>query len=305
MPVGSRAYASNTLESGWIPSPLPAVYTGEKMKKYREWLPADGYESGGSIGGSFVSANIEDYYVTPYELGYGPFVKFDHDFIGRDALQKKALEPHRKKVTFEWNGADAATIFASLFVPGAENYKFFDLPIANYSSSSYDAVTLSGKTVGLSMFGGYSYNERTALSLGVVDPGIEYGDVLTLLWGEVITVASAMFAAALSAWASPVAVGTPSPAIQQLRRHVLDANVNTLTFRSMDSIFDTRIVARSGPVWELPRRDATLDFSYEFDGKTHPASDILDGNFTNALLIMKHGQIVYEKYRSNTTGSGA
>ena len=25
--VGSRAYATNTLESGWIPSPLPAVYT--------------------------------------------------------------------------------------------------------------------------------------------------------------------------------------------------------------------------------------------------------------------------------------
>ena len=41
VPVGSRAYASNTLESGWIPSPLPAVYTGEKMKKYREWLPAN------------------------------------------------------------------------------------------------------------------------------------------------------------------------------------------------------------------------------------------------------------------------
>ena len=31
-PVGSRAYASNTLESGWIPSPLPAIYTGEKLK---------------------------------------------------------------------------------------------------------------------------------------------------------------------------------------------------------------------------------------------------------------------------------
>ena len=26
--VGARAYATNTLESGWIPSPLPAVYTG-------------------------------------------------------------------------------------------------------------------------------------------------------------------------------------------------------------------------------------------------------------------------------------
>jgi vanillate/3-O-methylgallate O-demethylase len=184
VPVGSRAYASNTLESGWIPSPLPAVYTGEKMKKYREWLPANGYEATGSIGGSFVSDNIEDYYLTPYELGYGPFVKFDHDFIGREALEKKSKEPQRKKVTFEWNSEDMAKIFASLFQPGGENYKFFDLPLANYASSSYDKVSMGGKTVGYSMFGGYSYNERSALSLGVVDANINVGDVLTLTWGE-------------------------------------------------------------------------------------------------------------------------
>src|SRR5690606_33760637 len=36
--VGGRAYSSNAVESGWIPSPLPAVYSGEKMKPYREWL---------------------------------------------------------------------------------------------------------------------------------------------------------------------------------------------------------------------------------------------------------------------------
>ena len=60
------------------------------MKAYREWLPANSYEATGSIGGSFVSDNIEDYYSTPYELGYGPFVKFDHDFIGREALEKMA-----------------------------------------------------------------------------------------------------------------------------------------------------------------------------------------------------------------------
>ena len=182
--VGSRAYASNTLESGWIPSPLPAVYTGASMKKYREWLPAGGYEGTGSIGGSFVSGNIEDYYLTPYELGYGPFVKFDHDFAGRAALEKMAGKPHRKKVTFEWNGDDLAKIYASLFKPGTQHYKFFDLPIANYASSSYDRVSMGGKTVGFSMFGGYSYNERCGLSLGVVDPGINEGDVLTLTWGE-------------------------------------------------------------------------------------------------------------------------
>ena len=184
VPVGSRAYASNTLESGWIPSPLPAVYTGESMRKYRQWLPATGYEATGSIGGSFVSERIEDYYLTPYELGYGPFVKFDHDFAGRTALEKLADKPRRKKVTFEWNGEDLAKIYASLFVPGTENYKFFDLPIANYASSSYDKVTLGGRVVGYSMFGGYSYNERAALSLGVVDGHINIGDVLTLVWGE-------------------------------------------------------------------------------------------------------------------------
>ena len=182
--VGARAYSSNTLESGWIPSPLPAVYTGEKMKKYREWLPTTGYEASGSIGGSFVSDDIEDYYLTPYELGYGPFIKFDHDFIGREALEKLAKEPHRKKVTFAWNADDMAKIQASLFQPGADNYKFFDLPNANYASSSYDKVMRGGKVVGLSMFAGYSFNERTALSLGVVDPDINVGDVLTLVWGE-------------------------------------------------------------------------------------------------------------------------
>ncbi len=182
--VGSRAYASNTLESGWIPSPLPAIYTGEKMKKYREWLPASSYEGTGSIGGSYVADTIESYYLTPYELGYGQFVKFDHDFIGREALEKKAKDSHRRKVTFEWHGADVTKILASLFVPGGETYKYFDLPLANYASSSYDRVTKGGKDVGLSMFAGYSYNERTALSLGVVDPGIQQGDVLTLVWGE-------------------------------------------------------------------------------------------------------------------------
>jgi len=182
--VGARAYSSNTLESGWIPSPLPAVYTGERMRAYREWLPTNGYEASGSIGGSFVSDNIEDYYLTPYELGYGPFVKFDHDFIGREALEKIADRPHRKKVTFAWNGEDMTKIYASLFQPDGENYKFFDLPNSNYASSSYDKVLRKGKIVGFSMFGGYSYNERTALSLGVVDPDVNIGDELTLVWGE-------------------------------------------------------------------------------------------------------------------------
>jgi vanillate/3-O-methylgallate O-demethylase len=183
-PVGARAYATNTLESGWIPSPLPAVYTGDKMKAYREWLPAGSYEATGSLGGSFVSQNIEDYYVTPYELGYGPFVKFDHDFIGADALKKIDGKAHRRKVTFAWNGEDVAKVFASMFDGSGPAYKYIDLPLSNYASASYDRISKDGKTVGFSMFAGYSFNERSMLSLGIVDPGIREGEEVKLTWGE-------------------------------------------------------------------------------------------------------------------------
>jgi vanillate/3-O-methylgallate O-demethylase len=182
--VGARAYATNTLESGWIPSPLPAVYTDERMKKYREWLPATSYEATGGLGGSFVSSNIEDYYVTPYEIGYGPFVKFDHEFIGREALEKIADQPHRKKVTFAWNGEDVTKIFESLFQSDEDHYKYIDLPLSNYASASFDKITRRGKVVGASMFAGYSYNERSMLSLGIVDPDVEIGSEVTLVWGE-------------------------------------------------------------------------------------------------------------------------
>ena len=71
-PCGARAYASNTLESGWIPSPLPAIYTGEELRGYREWLAADSYEATNTLAGSFVSDDIEDYYLNPWELGLRP-----------------------------------------------------------------------------------------------------------------------------------------------------------------------------------------------------------------------------------------
>ena len=182
--VGARAYATNTLESGWIPSPLPAVYTGEKMKAYREWLPATSYEAIGSIGGSFYSNNIEDYYMTPHALGYGAFIKFDHDFIGREALEKMADQPQRKKVTLAWNADDVVKVFRSMLEPGEEHFKYIDLPLSNYTSATYDKVLSGDKVVGFSMFGGYSYNERSMLSLAVVDPDIEIGSEVTLIWGE-------------------------------------------------------------------------------------------------------------------------
>jgi len=183
--VGSRAYSTNTLESGWIPSPLPGIYTGDgMMAEYRQWLGADSYEAVGSIGGSMVSRNIEDYYVNPFELGYGFYIGWKTDFIGKQALQAMKDKPQRKKVTFEWNADDVVKVIASGFQRDEAPYKWIDFPQPNYASTSADLILHDGKQVGMSMFNGYSYNERCMLSLGVVNPDIDVGDVLTLVWGE-------------------------------------------------------------------------------------------------------------------------
>lgn len=182
--VGARTYPTSTLESGWIPSPLPAVYTGEKLRPYREWLPAKSYEGTASLGGSFYSRNIEDYYLTPYDLGYGFFVKFDHDFVGRSALEKVAANPRRRKVTLAWNGEDVTRVFGGLF-GGDKAAKYIDLPIANYATLPYDEVRKGGKRVGLSTYTGYTCNERAMLSLAIVDVAeSEPGTEVTVVWGE-------------------------------------------------------------------------------------------------------------------------
>jgi vanillate/3-O-methylgallate O-demethylase len=183
---GSRAYSTNTLESGWIPSPLPGIYTGDgMMAEYRDWLGSDMYEAAGAIGGSYVSDNIEDYYVNPFELGYDFYIGWKKDdFVGKEALARmKESGTNRKKVTFEWNKEDVLKVIASAFDDGIP-YKWIDFPQPNYASSSADMVMHGDRQVGMSMFNGYSYNERCVLSLGVVDQSVTVGDVLTLKWGE-------------------------------------------------------------------------------------------------------------------------
>jgi vanillate/3-O-methylgallate O-demethylase len=184
-PVGSRAYSCNTLESGWIPSPLPAVYTSEELRPYREWLGADSYEATNALAGSFVSDDIRDYYLNPWEMGYGTFVKFDHDFVGRDALAAVTPETQRRKVTLAWHPEDVGRILASPADPKGPGYQFFDLPNANYGSSNYDSIVdADGKVVGLSLFTGYSANERAVLSLSTVDPDVPIGAEVRVIWGE-------------------------------------------------------------------------------------------------------------------------
>ena len=182
--VGGRAYSSNTLESGWVPSPLPAVYSGEGLRAYREWLPAKGYEGSASLGGSFLSGRIVDYYFTPWDLGYGHYVKFDHDFVGREALERMADGPHRRKVTLALDDDDVTQTIGTMFRKTGRA-KFVDWPSAVYSMHPYDAVTVDGEPAGVSTWIGYSSNEGKMLTLAILDEEhAEPGTDVTLVWGE-------------------------------------------------------------------------------------------------------------------------
>ena len=182
--VGARAYSSNALESGWIPSPLPAVYTGASMKAYREWLPATGYEAAASIGGSFYSQNIEDYYFTPWDMAYDGFMKFDHDFIGREALEKMSNNRHRKKVTLALDNGDVTRVLGSAFQKH-NRAKFIDWPSAVYTMHPFDRVIVDGKTAGISTWIGYTANEGKMLTLAVLDAEhAEPGTEVIFVWGE-------------------------------------------------------------------------------------------------------------------------
>ena len=182
--VGGRAYGICAVEAGWIPSPLQAIYSSEKMRDYREWLPASSFEANASIGGSFVSDRIEDYYMTPWDLDYGRIINFNHEFIGREALEEMKDRPHRQKVTLEWNSDDVAALEASI-LKGEDNGKYLEAPNAHYAAHPYDQVLIKGELAGISTYPGYISVDHQWISLATLDEAeVEFGKEVTVIWGE-------------------------------------------------------------------------------------------------------------------------
>ncbi|MET4591987.1 aminomethyl transferase family protein [Arthrobacter sp. 754] len=179
--VGAKGYSTANLESGWVPSPVPAIFSDDALRAYREWLPAP---AAGSLGGSFDSADIEDYYLTPYDLDYGRSVAFDHDFVGSDALKGLPQGSHRRKVTLVWNPDDVQEAIGSLLRPGLPA-KYIELPKARYALYQVDHVLQDGAGIGQSFDCGYIANEQSFVSLASLDPGTaEIGAEVSVLWGE-------------------------------------------------------------------------------------------------------------------------
>ena len=179
---GSIAYGSTLAESGWIPLPIPAIYTSEELRAYREWLPAMTIENVGTfLAGSFRPESIESYYRTPWDLGYGHMIKFDHDFIGREALEKMREEPHGQKAYLVWNSDDAARVASGSEVGVPEQYR--PLHPFKMSVQYHDQVLEGDDFVGTTHVHAYTVNVGW-VSLACLRGDVTDGQEVEILWGE-------------------------------------------------------------------------------------------------------------------------
>jgi len=181
---GALSYASTTAESGWVGGIVPAIYTSPSLADYRRWLP-DGALENFNLGftwGSYDPDSIEGYYLTPWDLGYGHIIKFDHEFIGRDALQKLADAPARQKAWLVWNEEDTRRVLADGELgTGPDAPKLLPWPM----SPSWDRIELGGELVGFTQLSGFTVNLRGWVSVGSIatEHAVD-GTEVELVWGD-------------------------------------------------------------------------------------------------------------------------
>lgn len=162
---------------------LPYHASGEDLSKFceRKWRHTK------LIGSA--ADNDQNYYVTPYDIGWGSRVNFDHEFIGKEALMKIAADPPNVPVTLEWNTDDVADVFASqLRGRDVEPYDAIEFPTQQAEgvdgSTRMDYVLDGDDIVGVATGKTIAYYERRMISLAFIKKEYaEEGRELSVLWG--------------------------------------------------------------------------------------------------------------------------
>jgi len=177
--LGWGTYLVNHIEGGFPQSTwtfVPAVKPALWPQTMRRW----------QVSGSVDPTNMRARTRTPVEVRWHSMTKFDHDFIGREALAAEIASPKRTTVTSRWNPDDVLDTYASLLRPG-DPYKPIDLPYApqRWPMAHADHVTLDGRQIGYSSGIIYSSSFREFLSLGCLDiEASNIGNDVVVQWGD-------------------------------------------------------------------------------------------------------------------------
>ncbi len=184
--LGYRSHQINHLEACFPTIGyhyLPAIF-GDEMTDFRKFLSTFPFGIKLKISGSYEGNDVSDYCHSPVEMGWVKNINFDHEFLGKEALEEEVAHPRRKIVTLEYNKEDVIDIYTSYFEEG-EPYSFMNIPAQYQQVVGTDAVLKDGEEVGTSASPGYSYFYRKMLALAYIDvkyskPGLD----VEVLWGN-------------------------------------------------------------------------------------------------------------------------
>ena len=187
--LGQLAYMMNHTENGFPQAFYHFIFAWATNPAFGKYLGDRGIEIGARFLGSLGTDNIELRYRNPIELGWARAVKFDHDFVGRKALEELAANPPKKTVTLVWDKEDILDVYASQFEPG-EPYEPMDRPNdfiygRGLSNIADKVLNQNGEFVGISSGRAISHFYREMISLCTID--VTYGDIGTevyVMWGN-------------------------------------------------------------------------------------------------------------------------
>jgi glycine cleavage system aminomethyltransferase T len=186
--LGGRTKMVNHVEA-CFPTPsvdfVPAIFGGSEREFAAAYFSENARQIYRTTDGSFEYHDIGELYRTPVELGWKKNIRFDHDFIGRAALEPEVADPKRTIVTLKWNADDVADTYASLFRKGITPFQYMEMPRNVLGCVFADKVLREDRLVGISTSRCYSYYFREMLSLCVIDiPTSDPGTEVIVVWGR-------------------------------------------------------------------------------------------------------------------------
>ncbi len=186
--LGFVQYCRNHTQAGypnqWIHFWYPRKDSGEGLAEYVKTAPGTVGKFYNFLGSA--SDNAENAYVTPFDVDWDYLINYDHDFIGKEALQEIAKNPPRKVVTLEWNAEDVGKVFATQFMGNGIKPVDDITSVGDGGEATFimSKVMADGKMVGVATGRAHDYYYRKMLSLAFIDRAYAFeGKELTVVWG--------------------------------------------------------------------------------------------------------------------------
>lgn len=171
-PIGRHAYRNTHTEGSIAQGGIHFAFANPNAQSHAT----------GSFG-----ADCPYQYASPFDVGWGNLVNFNHDFIGKAALQAEAAGPHNTLVHLIWDKDDILKVIATYFEEDScdimDMVEDFDYVHSN-RDVHLDAVYDGDKLIGAASGRMLSPKNKEMMSLCVIKE--EYaveGKEVEVLWG--------------------------------------------------------------------------------------------------------------------------